>query len=198
MRLNGIALPLIIAVLAIILLQTPKPASYVALLENPDGTTGKIIVSGEKGTQWVDQARSGVPLDGSQPASPISEEKLKEDFGAALAARPPLPERYLLYFESGTRLTAESEALLAKVIESAARRPGVDVSVIGHTDTVGKAQANAGLALERAQGIAKRLQDMGLRTNALTVESHGETNLLVKTPDETPEPRNRRVEVSIR
>lgn len=199
MRLNEMALPLIIVgVWLAMLLQKPEPVSYVALLENPDGTTGKIVVSGEKGTQWIDQARSGAPLDGSEPAVPISDEKLKEDFGAVLAARPMMPERYLLYFESGTQLTAESEALLPRILDSAARRPGVDVSVIGHTDTVGKAEANAVLGLKRAQAIADRLVGMGLKTNALSVESHGEANPLVWTADETPEPRNRRVEVSIR
>lgn len=199
MRLNEMALPLImIGIWLAMLLQKPEQVSYVALLENPEGTTGKIVVRGDKGTQWIDLARSAAPLDGSQPPAPINEEKLKEDFGAALAARPLLPERHMLYFESGTQLTAESEDLLSKIIESAAKRPGVDVSVIGHTDTVGKAEANTALALKRAQAIADRLVEMGLKANALSVDSHGEANLLVKTPDETPEPRNRRVEVSIR
>jgi len=34
--------------------------------------------------------------------------------------------------------------------------------------------------------------------DAVVVESHGKRNLLVPTPDETPEPRNRRVEITIR
>lgn len=177
----------------------PKSVSYVALLDNPDGTTGKVVVKGSKGEQLIEQAKHGAPLDGSQPAAPVSEEKLKQDFGAALAARPLLPERFLLYFESGGAvLTAESAALLTKIIDSVTRRPGVDVSIIGHTDTLGKADANTALALKRAQAIADLLKEKGLKAAALSVESHGESNPLVKTPDETPEPRNRRVEVSIR
>ncbi len=74
----------------------------------------------------------------------------------------------------------------------------MDVSIIGHSDTVGKAEANAALALKRAQAIGDLLKEKGLKVEALSIESHGESNLLVKTPDETPEPRNRRVEVSIR
>jgi outer membrane protein OmpA-like peptidoglycan-associated protein len=116
-----------------------------------------------------------------------------------MAARPLPPERFLLYFESGGAvLTPASAALLPQVVAEAARRPGVDVSIIGHSDTVGKAEANAELALRRAQAIADQLREKGLQATALNVESHGEANLLVKTPDETPEPRNRRVEVSIR
>jgi len=177
----------------------PKPVSYAALLESPDGTTGKIVIKGGKGEQVIDKAKNAAPLDGSQAAAPVNDEKLKLDFGAAMAARPLLPERFLLYFESGGAvLTADSTALLPKIVASAAKRPGVDVSIIGHSDTVGKAEANAALALKRAQAVGDLLKDSGLKAAALSIESHGEANLLVKTPDETPEPRNRRVEVSIR
>lgn len=192
-------LPTVMAALLGACASPPKPVSYAALLENPDGTTGKIVVKGSKGEQLIDTAKTAAPLDGSQPPAPISDEKLKQDFGAALAARPLLPERYLLYFESGGAvLTADSAALLPKIVASVTNRPGVDVSIIGHSDTVGKAEANTALALKRAQAIADLLKEKGLKAAALSVESHGESNLLVKTPDETPEPRNRRVEVSIR
>lgn len=199
LRLRTLAAVTGVATLLAACASPPKPVSYVALLESPDGSTGRIVVQGSKGEQMIDKAKTGAPLDGSQPAAPVGDEKLKQDFGAAMAARPLLPERFLLYFESGGAvLTAESAALLPKIIASVTNRPGVDVSIIGHSDTVGKAEANATLALKRAQAIADLLKEKGLKAAALSVESHGESNLLVKTPDETAEPRNRRVEVSIR
>ncbi|MEW6514937.1 MAG: OmpA family protein [Pseudomonadota bacterium] len=199
MHLCPLLLPLAMATLLGACASPPKPVSYVALLESPDGSTGKVVVRGSKGEQVIDKAKTGVPLDGSQPAAPVNDEKLKQDFGAAMAARPLLPERYLLYFVSGGAvLTAESAGLLPQIIASVTNRPGVDVSIIGHSDTVGKADTNAALALKRAQAIADQLKEKGLKAAALSVESHGESNLLVKTPDETAEPRNRRVEVSIR
>ena len=88
--------------------------------------------------------------------------------------------------------------MLEKIIEVAGKRPAVDMSVIGHTDTPGKAELNEALALKRANAIADLLKEKGLKVHALAVESHGERNLLVQTPDDTPEPRNRRVEISIR
>jgi outer membrane protein OmpA-like peptidoglycan-associated protein len=176
-----------------------KPKSYVVLLESPDGTTGQVIVKGSKGEQLINKARQGTPLDGSAPPAPVDDEKLKKDFGDAMAARPALPEHFLLYFESGgTTLTAESAAMLEKIIEVAGKRPVVDMSVIGHTDTPGKAELNEALALKRANAIADLLKEKGLKVHALAVESHGERNLLVQTPDDTPEPRNRRVEISVR
>ena len=176
-----------------------KPKSYVVLLESPDGTTGQVVVKGHKGEQVIDKARQGAALDGATPPAPVDEAKFKTDFSEAMAARPALPDHFLLYFESGgARLTAESTAMLDKIIEVSGKRPAVDMSVIGHTDTVGKADLNEALALKRANTVADLLKDKGLKVHALAVESHGERNLLVQTPDETPEPRNRRVEISIR
>lgn len=173
--------------------------SYVALLENPDGSTGKVFVKGSKGEQVIDRAGSGAPLNGSQPAEAIDPARLKRDFGDAMAARPILPERFLLYFGSGgTKLTAESEALVPRIIESANKRPGADLSVIGHSDTVGKAETNEALALQRAKAVGALLQQKGLKAVAVSIESHGKRNQLVPTPDGTPEPKNRRVEVSVR
>jgi len=174
--------------------------SYVVLLTSPDGSTGKVIVRGDKGEQVIDQANAGVPLDGSKPQAPVAADKIKQDFESTIAARPLLPERFLLYFESaGVGLTRESQALLPRILESVAKRPGVDVSIIGHTDTAGRAEVNDELAKRRAEAVARLIRDQGLRSDvALTVESHGERNLLIQTADEVSEPRNRRVEISIR
>jgi outer membrane protein OmpA-like peptidoglycan-associated protein len=169
------------------------------LRESPDGTTGKVVIKGTKGEQTIDKKGYGAALDGSQAAVPISEENIQRDFGEAMAARPQLPERYLLYFDSGgAKLTAESAALLSKIVEKAAKRPAADISIIGHTDTVGKAELNESLALKRAEAVAELMKNMGLQILDLSIESHGKSNLLIQTPDETPEPRNRRVEISIR
>lgn len=190
---------LFLGALALVTLGGCASKSYVVLLDNPDGTPSQLIVRGDKGEQVIDKPRYGATLDGAQAAAPVADERIKQDFGEAIAARPLLPEHFLLYFElGGSRLTRESEALLPKVIEAAARRPAVDASVIGHTDTLGKAEANEALALQRAREIAELIKAKGLKVLALSVESHGERNLLVKTPDETAEPRNRRVEISLR
>jgi outer membrane protein OmpA-like peptidoglycan-associated protein len=116
-----------------------------------------------------------------------------------MSARPELPEHFTLYFESGgTQLTQESLNQLRSIVERAGKRSSMDVSVIGHSDTVGKAELNEALSLKRAQAVADLLKSKGIKLGSLTVDSHGKRNLLVQTPDETPEPRNRRVEVSIR
>jgi outer membrane protein OmpA-like peptidoglycan-associated protein len=185
--------------LAVVLAGCAGTKSYVVLLESPDGSTGKVMVSGAGGQQLLTRAGEAAPLDGSKPAVALPAEKMKQDFGAARAAKPLQPESYTLYFVHGeARLTEASAALLPRIVESVALRPAPEVSVIGHTDTVGKPEYNEGLAMHRAKLIADLLKARGLNVLSLNLEYHGERNLLIPTPDETPEPRNRRVEVSIR
>jgi outer membrane protein OmpA-like peptidoglycan-associated protein len=178
----------------------PKgPGSYVVLLPSPDGSVGQVVVEGPRGAQVLKEAQTGTALDGGVAPFAVSAEQLQRDFGAALAARPPMPEQFLLYFlAGGSELTPESQALLPRVLERARARVAVDMSVIGHSDTQGKAEANEALALKRAGAIAQQLRQLGLQDAVLSVESHGERNLLVPTPDETAEPRNRRVEITLR
>ena len=178
----------------------PKgPDSYVVLLPSPDGSVGRVLVQSPRGEQVLTQAQQGTSLDGSVPPFAVSNEQLARDFGAVQAARPALPEQFLLYFEKGgAELTSESKALLPRILARALARTALDMSVIGHTDTQGKAEANEALALKRAGSIAEQLRQLGLQDALILVESHGERNLLVSTADEVAEPRNRRVEITLR
>ncbi|SHM01092.1 OmpA family protein [Phytopseudomonas punonensis] len=174
--------------------------SYVVLVESPDGTTGAIEVRTNKGLTRVDQKDHAVNLDGSS-AMPfqVDQPRLEKDFSAARAAQPALPKSYLLYFRTGgAKLTAKSQAEITEVLQTVRDRGPSAVSVIGHTDTVGSKIDNEDLGLLRARAIARQLHENGLQALELVVTSHGEGNLLVKTPDNTPEPANRRVEVTIR
>jgi len=174
------------------------PKSYVVLLPSPDGSVGKVIVTGTHGEQVLDKAGQAAATDGSAIATPPQQPQLDKDFATTIAARPKLPINYLLYFSTGTTLTAESQALIPKIIAEATSRTSIDVSVIGHTDTVMTAEYNEQLALSRANAVVELLRAKGLNASAISIESHGKRNLLIPTPDNTFEPRNRRVEVSIR
>ena len=177
----------------------PRPVDYVVLLPDLDGRVGQVSIRGAKGEQRITEAGSGAALDGTQAPAPVPPEQLQRDFGAAEQARPEAPEHFYLYFESGgAQLTAESEAQIPTILARVAARNRADVSVIGHTDTKGSAASNALLDGQRAQTIAKLLRERGMQAASVEVESHGKADLLVQTPDETAEPRNRRVEVTVR
>ena len=173
-------------------------SSYVVLLENKDGTTGKVIITGQKGEQVLSKANEGAPLDGSAPAAPVSKNKLDKDFSAAIAAQPTLPVSYLIYFRKDVLLTKKSKALIPKIIEEINSRQVVDISVIGHTDTVSTMKLNEKLSRQRAEKIVALLKKKGVNFRAITLESHSERNLLIPTPDNKYDPKNRRVEVLIR
>lgn len=172
---------------------------YVVLLENDDGSIGKVQVTTQEGTTVLEKPHEGAVIGGETGKTfPVSEDKINKDFGSALAASPKKPTSFYLYFlEGGTRLTQASSADIPKIIAEIGNRPAPDISIIGHTDTVGGNRDNARLSLERAKSIAALLKAR-LDVDKVIVESHGEKNLLIPTPDNTDEPRNRRVEVTVR
>jgi outer membrane protein OmpA-like peptidoglycan-associated protein len=77
-------------------------------------------------------------------------------------------------------------------------RPVPEISVVGHTDTTGTPASNFELGMKRGIMVRNLLVDAGLDPSAVEVTSHGEAVLLVATPDEIYEARNRRVEITIR
>lgn len=88
------------------------------------------------------------------------------------------------------------QASLDKIRELAAKHADlgkVTLFVIGHTDTVGTDEHNLGLSRRRARAIASWFRARGL-TIGVAFEGLGERAPLVKTPDETDEPRNRRAD----
>jgi outer membrane protein OmpA-like peptidoglycan-associated protein len=66
----------------------------------------------------------------------------------------------------------------------------------GHTDTVGSPELNKALSQRRADAVATYLETKyGIAAVRLNAQGLGEDGLLVPTPDQTPEPRNRRVHI---
>lgn len=173
---------------------------YVVLLDNGDGTTGKVLVNGANGTTTLEKSNEATVIgDHAGKTFTVSTEKFNKDFSAAMTASPMKPSTFLLYFKSGTaKLTTESAADIPKIVAEIGKRPAPDISVIGHTDTVADNRTNEPLSLNRAQTVANMLKDAKLPADKISVEFHGEKNLLILTPDNTDEPRNRRVEVTVR
>ena len=182
----------------------PPIQDVVALLPDPETkAVGHALVSSPVGgsVELTNERAATRVAIGEPPNSPvtISEAEVQQLFGDALAARPPAPRQFLLYFVRGSsRLTPESEALIRNILAVVTNRPVPDVTVIGHTDTVGTAQANIDLGRDRATMIRDRLIAVGLDGRLISVASHGEADLLAPTSDDTDEAKNRRVEVSVR
>lgn len=173
--------------------------SYVVLLANFDGSVGRILVEGRVAEHMLSQRNEAVLLDGAGQRFIVSDEQVRRDFGAAMAALPLLPEQFVIRFDLGrVEMTAESRQTLQRVVDSMRARQAPDVSVVGHTDSLGSAESNEALSLKRAQWVADQLRKVAPADMILAIEAHGEGNPAVPTPDETNEPRNRRVEITVR
>jgi len=175
-------------------------SSYIVLLPNADGTAGKVLVKGLNGINVLNSPMEAVRVaalpSNTYVATP---DQVQRDFGAALRASPKRPTHFQLYFQpGGSVLTPESELLLQRVVQEIDSREAPDISIIGHTDTLGDASANETLGLERAMQVKSLLFSAKLTLANTVVESHGEKNPLVKAADNTNEPRNRRVEITVR
>ncbi len=174
----------------------------VVLLPEEDGKVGAVSVSNDGGAQLINQAYNAVDASGgATPTPPRSFDagEVQRVLGAALAVEPQKPRPFLLYFQSGTAtMLPESLALLPDILAEIGRRPAADISVIGHSDTVGAEDANVRLSLRRAEAVRDRLTAAGFDARNILLRSHGERDLIVPTPDNVAESRNRRVEVTVR
>jgi len=200
-------LPVAVLLLAAACATAPKPApppsrDTIVLLPDDQGKTGAIVVSSAGVERRLDRPGETVTVEsGSPPGLPsvMSGQEVQAIAGPALAALPKPPARFILYFyHDSVELTTKSEALLQKVLVTIRDRAPVDVSVVGHTDTVGKKEYNYDLSMKRARAVASILLANGVDPSVLDITSHGKDNPLVPTGDQVPEPRNRRVEITVR
>jgi outer membrane protein OmpA-like peptidoglycan-associated protein len=173
----------------------------IVLLPEEDGTLGSLAIGEGDRSVLIDTPLVAANIDarGRVKQAAISRAEIERIFEAALAAQPPAPLSFILYFEEATtQLTAASQATLDALLAEVARRQAVEVQITGHTDRVGSVVGNDRLSLARAQEVRERLEQLGLRSDFLRTVGRGEREPLVLTPDEQPEPRNRRVEVIVR
>ncbi len=181
---------------------TPPARDLVVLLPDSEtGTTGSAAVSNSLGSVNLAAERDAARVSATTAPvlTKVTEAEVNGIFGDALSALPPAPSRFTLYFRfESDELTEQSQALIPAVLAAVKKHVVQDVVVIGHTDTTGTQQVNYGLGLKRAMMVRNLLVASGLNSATIEVTSVGELDPLVKTPDETPEPRNRRVDISVR
>jgi outer membrane protein OmpA-like peptidoglycan-associated protein len=179
----------------------PGQSLTVLLPDSDTRSTGDASVSNPFGSvELATERDAALATAGRRPIlGTLSEAEVQNIFGDALAALPPPPQRFTVFFRfESDELTEQSQALIPEILGAVKEHAVQDVVVIGHTDTMGTQQANFELGLKRAMTVRNLLVKAGLDGSTIDVTSVGELDLLVKTPDETPEPRNRRVDIAVR
>ena len=186
-------------VLAVVLSrQTPPPDDLFAVLPSADGHTGAVVVERDGERTVLDKSYASIRSGESEPTW-LSDQEVRTAFAPALAAMPPRPAKFLLYFETATdQLTEESRGELARMLAEITRRPAPDILVIGHTDRVGQDEENDRLSLQRAERVKGDLVSQGVPVERIRASGRGEREPVVPTADGVDEPRNRRVEINVR
>lgn len=192
------------ALLAASCASTPPPEARPALfvvVPGTDGHVGQVVVRRGDAAHVIDKAYAAQRLmaDGSMQAAQLTEAQIAASFGSTLAALPGKPTSFTLYFLEGRdELTPESRAELDRMFSELRRRPLPDIMVIGHTDTVGSLGYNDRLSLARAERLREMLISLGIPSERIQAAGRGKRELLVPTEESIAEPRNRRVEISVR
>ena len=189
-----------LVILGAIYAQPAPLEETVVVLPSPDGHTGTVIVQRGSERHVLNQPFAASRLAGGQAdMAQLSDAAVRQSFGVALQALPARPATFLLYFVTATgELTDESKGELKKILAALKQRPVPDIMVVGHTDTVGDVEANDRLSAQRAERMKSFLIEIGIPGTQIQTAGRGERELLVPTADNTDEPRNRRVEISVR
>ena len=177
-----------------------KQQGLFVVLPNPDGTSGAITVSEGQNSVVLDRPYAAEEVRGDKlEQTTCDSAQVQQVFGSALAAQPILPAHFRLYFlKDSDVMTTESQQQYKNVFADIKRRPVYQVEVIGYTDTLGQQPYNQELSLKRAAALRDELVRDGLNPDSITIAGRGELDLAVPTGPQVAEPRNRRVEITVR
>lgn len=115
---------------------------------------------------------------------------------------PDLPDLRGIQFETGSAtLTAASLPVLDQaagaISDALASRPGLHVSIEGHTDSDGDDAANLTLSQQRAQAVSDYLVGHGVPAASLSATGYGETKPIQDNATADGRAANRRVDFVI-
>lgn len=105
---------------------------------------------------------------------------------------------YINFDTAKATIKPDSLATVDEVAKMLKAAPDLKLEVGGHTDNVGKPDANQKLSEARAQSVMKALADRGIAAARLTAKGYGDTKPVADNRSEEGRAKNRRVELSKR
>ena len=113
-----------------------------------------------------------------------------------VAAQPSVPKSYLVFFDfNKSDLTPQAVSIVNQAAANAGPAKVTQLTVTGHTDTVGSDAYNMRLSRRRAESVAAQLEKDGIPSSEISIVAKGKRDLLVPTADGVKEPQNRRVQI---
>ncbi|WP_457744906.1 OmpA family protein [Sulfurimonas sp.] len=159
-----------------------------------------IVVTTSKGSVIINKPLLSVTLSTDAKISPLKKVTPSEvnrlTNGLLTEAKTSKQYHYTLYFNS-LKFDKKSKNTLKKLMATLAKLKNPYINIVGHTDTYANSTFNYKLGLKRAQKVAKIIKSAGIKYLKLDLSSRSENDLAVKTPDNTKEALNRRVEIFI-
>ncbi len=183
----------------------PSADDMIKMLKPTGSMTG-----GTRGIRPANAASSTAPAQPAAPIAGVAPSPSPSSQTAAAAAplsRPaPAPAAsagpsvdLTINFQNGSaELTPDAVKTLSALGKalSSSDLSAFRFRIEGHTDTVGSRDYNISLSQARANKVAEFLEkNFGVAGGRLEAVGKGPEGLLVPTPDQTAEPRNRRVQV---
>jgi iron complex outermembrane receptor protein len=111
-------------------------------------------------------------------------------------APAPAPRSYLVFFDfNKSDLTSQATEIVDTAAKNAGPAKVTQLTVTGHTDTVGSDAYNMRLSRRRAESVAAQLEKDGIAGSEIEIVAKGKRDLLVPTKDGVREPQNRRVQI---
>jgi iron complex outermembrane receptor protein len=111
-------------------------------------------------------------------------------------APAPAPKSYLVFFDfNKSDLTPQAREIVDTAAKNASTAKVTQLTVTGHTDTVGSDAYNMRLSRRRAESVAAELERNGIPSSEIEIVAKGKRDLLVPTGDGVREPQNRRVQI---
>jgi outer membrane protein OmpA-like peptidoglycan-associated protein len=113
-----------------------------------------------------------------------------------VAPAPSVPKSYLVFFDfNKSDLTPQAVSIVNLAASNAGPAKVTQLTVTGHTDTVGSDAYNMRLSRRRAESVAAQLEKDGIPSSEIAIVAKGKRDLLVPTADGVKEPQNRRVQI---
>jgi outer membrane protein OmpA-like peptidoglycan-associated protein len=142
-------------------------------------------------------------LPGMKKPAPIQTipKTLTNEADSLMKLKASMPGNLVIYFDfdkSNFKSDLQTDNSITTLKAWIGKYQGSMLNVTGHTDSVGTIEYNYNLGLKRAEVVEKYLENKGINTSSMIIESKGKTQPAADNITDAGRAKNRRTEISIK